>query len=155
MPIRRKWRLGDHLCRCDKTGFTRYASETKLEWNGDRVWNRVWWARNPQDFVRGLRDEVYVDDARPRGTDVFTGPLTTSLTADHVAGNQSLAVTSSARFEGGDNVLIGMTNNQMFAGLVQSIPDATTLVLTEGLSWAAATGATVVNRTAVASSDIA
>ncbi len=155
MPIRRKWRLGDHLVRCDKTGLTRYASETQVEWNGDRVWNRVFWQRNPQDFVRGLRDEVYVDDARPRGIDTFTGPLVTELAANHAAGDQTITVNSSARFEGGDRIMIGLDNNQMFSVLVQSIPDATSLALTQNLPWAATTGNAVVNTTAVAQSDIA
>ncbi|MCF4166336.1 hypothetical protein L2U69_11830 [Zavarzinia compransoris] len=65
---------GDHWVICDRTGFKVRASETRKEWNGLRVWNKVWEPRHPQDFVRGRADDQAVRDARPRQEDVFLSP---------------------------------------------------------------------------------
>jgi hypothetical protein len=51
-------------------------------------------------------------------------------------------------------VLIGLANRQMFAVIIQSIPSATSLTLTQNLPWAVDDGATVINTTAVSQSDI-
>lgn len=154
MPIRNRWRLGDHLVVCDRTGFTRYASETRKEWNGLRTWTRAWFPRQPQDLVRGLKDDLFVEDPRPRGVSQFTGPLTTELDGDHAAGTLTIAVTSSARFTAGDRVLIGLANLAMFAAIIQNVPDAVSLTLTTALPWAATDGAAIINTTAVAQSDL-
>jgi hypothetical protein len=155
MPIRRRWKPGDHLCVCDRTGRTVYASQTVREWNGLRVWKRAELKRNPQDFVRGLSDKQTVEDARPRGIDTFTGPLTTELDGDHAAGSQTIAVLSSERFEPGDHLRIGLNNREMFRTIVQTIPDVASIELTQKLPWAASSGNTVINITAVAQSDLA
>jgi hypothetical protein len=155
MPIRNRWKLGDHLVVCDRTGFTRYASQTRKEWNGLRTWTRAWFPRQPQDLVRGLKDDLFVDDPRPRGIATFVGPLTTSLDGDQAAGTQTIAVISSARFNAGDRLLIGLNNKEMFATTIQNVPDAVSVTLARALPWSAADGAAVINTTAVAQSDIA
>lgn len=154
MPIRKKWKLGDFLIKCDRTGRTVYASQSRKEWNGHRVWTKAWWPRHPQDMVRGLTDKQAVDDPRPPGVPEFTGPLSTELTADHAAGDQTITVTSSVRFAINDRVLIGLDNRQMFSALVQTIPDANSLTLATKLPWAASSGNAVMNTTAVSGSDI-
>lgn len=155
MPIRKRWKLGDHLVVCDRTGFTRYASQTRKEWNGLRTWKRAWFPRQPQDLVKGLKDDMYVEDPRPRGITEFIGPLTTELNGNHAAGVATINVTTSARFLPGDRVLIGLTNLQMFAVIVQGVPTLTTLTLVKPLPSGASNGAAIVNTTAVARSDIA
>jgi hypothetical protein len=155
MPIRKRWKLGDHLVVCDRTGFTRYASQTRKEWNGLRTWTRAWFPRQPQDLVRGLKDDIYVDDPRPRGISEFIGPLTTELTADHPAGTQTITVNTSVRFNAGDRVLIGLDNRQMFSVIVQNVPDTTHITLVTPLPWSASIPAAIINTTAVARSDIA
>jgi hypothetical protein len=154
MPIRRRWKLGDHLVVCDRTGFTRYASQTRKEWNGLRTWTRAWFPRQPQDLVRGLKDDLFVEDPRPRGVSEFTGPLTSELDGNHAAGATTLAVTSSARFTAGDRILIGLDNKQMFSTRVQTVPTATSLTLVFALPWSASSGAAIINTSAVARSDI-
>ncbi len=69
--IRRTYRPGDWLVKCDRTGFTVYASDTRKEWNGLRVRKESFETRHPQDFVKGREDRQAVPDARPRPPDVF------------------------------------------------------------------------------------
>ena len=65
MKRQQKYRSGDHLVVCDRSGRTVYASETRKEWNGLRVHKDYWEPRHPQEFVRGRRDDQLVRDARP------------------------------------------------------------------------------------------
>lgn len=69
--MNRTYRPGDYLCKCDRTGFTVYASDTVVEWNGLRVRRQSAERRQPQDFVRGRKDNQSVPDARPQPADVF------------------------------------------------------------------------------------
>lgn len=155
MPIRRRFKLGSNLVVCDRTGRVCYVEDTVREWNGLRVWKRAELKRNPQDFVRGLKDNQTVEDARPQGIDQFIGPLITELDGAHTAGTQTITVTSSARFAGGDHLRIGLDNREMFRAIVMTIPDATSIELTQKLPWAASDGNTVINISAVAQSDLA
>jgi hypothetical protein len=155
MPIRNRWKLGDHLVVCDRTGFVRYASETRKEWNGLRTWTRAWFPRQPQDLVRGLTDDLFVEDPRPRQISQFIGPLTAELDGDHAAGASTLTLTSSARFGVGDRLLVGLDNKQMFSTRVQTVPDATSVTVVSPLTWAASSGNSVINTSAVARSDLA
>lgn len=56
---------------CDRTGFRVLASDTVKEWDGSIVWDRVYETRQPQDFLRGIRDSQTVPDARPKTDPVF------------------------------------------------------------------------------------
>jgi hypothetical protein len=155
MPKRNRWKLGDSLCVCDRTGLVRYRSEMRREWNGLLVWKRALLQRNPQDLKRSLRDDARVEDARPRGIDQFTGPLSTEIDGDHSAGTQTIAVLSSERFEPGDHLRIGLDNKEMFRTIVQTVPDGASIELTQKLPWAASSGNTVINISAVSQSDLA
>ena len=154
MPVRKRWRIGDHLVVCDRTGFTRYASQSMKEWNGLRVWKRAFEPRQPQDFVRGETDEQYVKDARPPGIAQFIGPLTTEVEGDHPAGSTTIEITSSARMQAADRVRIGLDNGEMAFLIIQSVPTPTSILLTSGLPGAVSDGSAVVNTTAVSQSDI-
>lgn len=63
--------LGDYNVVCDLSGFECKASETRLRWDGLRVLARFWEERQPQDFVRGVRDDPSVPWTRPEQADVF------------------------------------------------------------------------------------
>lgn len=58
MPPRNRHKSGDWLYRCQRCGFTVYASQTRKEWTGLRVCGRCWEPRHPQDFVRGVKDDI-------------------------------------------------------------------------------------------------
>lgn len=64
------WRI------CDRTGFKTRSYDTQMEWNGLIVDKRVWEARQPQDFVKGVPDNQTVPYARPRQPNVFVGSST-------------------------------------------------------------------------------
>ncbi len=67
-------RVGDFRVICDLSGFKCWASETVKTWNGLRVLRRFAGeetSRHPQEFVRAVRDDQTVKDARPEGADVF------------------------------------------------------------------------------------
>lgn len=70
-------RLGDYNAICDISGFEGKASEFALRWDGLRVLRRFWEPRQPQDFVRGVKDDPTVPWSRPETADVFiTTPVT-------------------------------------------------------------------------------
>lgn len=58
MPIRNRHKPGDWLYACQRCGFTKYASEIRKEWTGLRVCRTCWEPRHPQDFVRGVKDDI-------------------------------------------------------------------------------------------------
>ncbi len=82
---RSRSRPGDNLVIDDRTGFTEWASDCQKEWTGAIVHRRRFEARHPQDFVRGVRDDMRVNDPRPDRSienSNFAGPLVTEIAAD-------------------------------------------------------------------------
>jgi len=60
------YRPGSFYRVCDRTGFAERAGRTKMQWNNIIVWDRVYEARQPQDFVKGIPDDQTVPLPRPR-----------------------------------------------------------------------------------------
>ena len=58
MSIRNRHKPGDWLYSCQRCGFTKYGSEIRQEWTGLRVCSKCWEPRHPQEFVRGLKDDI-------------------------------------------------------------------------------------------------
>ena len=125
MPIPRRVRNGDHLVKDDRTGFTRWASECQREWNGLLVSRKVWEARHPQDFVRGVKDDMRVDPARPQ-PDInnypTSGPRTTLVALAAYPGNYGLIVESIADISAGDWLRVALDNADMFTVRAVSAP---------------------------------
>jgi hypothetical protein len=82
MPLRNGWREGDWLYNCQRCGFTIYGSEAKREWTGLNVCSKCWEPRHPQEFVRGVRDDMTVPFANPPGTPYFLGTNEVNYTTD-------------------------------------------------------------------------
>ncbi len=125
MPIRRKARPGDHLVVCDRTGFTRWASECQREWNGALVTRKNWEARHPQDFVRGVRDDMRVDPARPDRAiadyaSVGNREATFALAA--TAGDYGITISSITGFSAGDWVRVFLDTGDTLQCQVVSAP---------------------------------
>ena len=59
---------------CDRCGFKYKTKDLKKTWDGYWVCNKDWEPRHPQDFIRGVRDNVQPAISRPESTDVFIGP---------------------------------------------------------------------------------
>src|SRR6478735_5125596 len=53
------------------SGFKVPLSELVTQWDGEKVSRRFVDRRNPQDFVRGVRDNQALPFARPETPDVF------------------------------------------------------------------------------------
>lgn len=64
-------RLGDWNVICDHSGFKCKASETVKIWDGMRVLRRFAEERQPQDLIKGVKDNQNVPWSRPETTDVF------------------------------------------------------------------------------------
>ncbi len=73
MGTERHYKPGSFYRICDRTGFATRAERTRMEWNGLIVKDRVWEARQPQDFVKGVPDVQTVPYARPRQANTFVG----------------------------------------------------------------------------------
>jgi hypothetical protein len=61
----------DYRVICDRTGFKKWRSECRLEWDGKLVWTKVWRRRQPQDTQIVYPAAQPIPDARPETTDVF------------------------------------------------------------------------------------
>lgn len=66
-------RNGDWNGICDKCGKKFKFSELKLEWDGLYVCtaNGCWEPRQPQDYLKGIKDNMSVPVSRPGGGDLF------------------------------------------------------------------------------------
>ena len=71
-----KVRLGDSLAICERTGQKCWRSDMRYEWDGRLVRKDVWEKKQPQIDLRGRRDDIALDDPRPRQTDVFNTNVT-------------------------------------------------------------------------------
>lgn len=76
MGTKKHFRMGSFYRVDDRTGFPERAEDTQMEWNGLIVSRRVWEARQPQDFVRGVSDDQTVPYARPRSPNTWVGNST-------------------------------------------------------------------------------
>ena len=66
--------LGDHNAVCYECGMKFKASTMKRHWQGYWVCPRDWESRHPQDFVRGVPDEMQPDWTQPPPADHFIDP---------------------------------------------------------------------------------
>ena len=66
-------RNGDYNAICDRCGSKFKFSDLKLEWDGLYVCtaNGCWEPRQPQDYVKGVRDDMSVPVSRPDQPNVF------------------------------------------------------------------------------------
>jgi hypothetical protein len=138
---------GSFYRKDDRTGFPRRAEETREEWNGLIVGTDVWEARQPQDLVKGVRDDQSVPKARPLPPNFFVGPTFVQL-ADAAAVHQTvLDVASTAGFANGDSVSVMLDTGVNFTTHLAAPPGAGTLTLAAGLPNRAAAGNLVTNNT--------
>jgi hypothetical protein len=94
-------RNGDYNAICDRCGCKFKFSQLKLEWDGLYVCtaNGCWEPRQPQDYVKGVRDDMAVPVSRPDQPAVFLDTLyvtpvtSTSLLSFAINRLKSLAVS--------------------------------------------------------------
>lgn len=158
-------RQGDWLVADDRSGFNIWASEAQKEWNGGLVHRSLWEARHPQDFVRGVRDDMRVDPARPerRPEDLpFVGNTQTVLILDAIAGDTAITVANTTGFSNGDWIRVFLDNGEILQTRVLSVNitidnftvtidsitvtiDSTATLIMDPLPWAASIGNYVIN----------
>ena len=62
---------GDYNIICDYSGFKIKRSQARMTWDNYLVKKEFWEPRQPQDFVRGRKDNQTVPVARPEQSDRF------------------------------------------------------------------------------------
>lgn len=141
---------GSYYRICDRSGFRFRAERTKKEWQGLIVADRFWEPRNAQDYVRGVRDDQTVPEARPRPTVQYIGLAQTTLSAFAPEGSEYIFVNSPFSYAIGDT--IGITLNfdlgiVFYCEIVSSngADPVGALVLSEPLPGPANSGNWVVN----------
>lgn len=65
------YRKGDYNIICDRCGSKFKASNCRLEWDNLFVCSTCFDIRQPQDFVKGKKDDQRVPIARPRSPNKF------------------------------------------------------------------------------------
>jgi len=76
MSGRDYYKSGENNVICDQCGFKYKANELRKQWDGLWVCKKCFDKRNPQDFVRGVKDDTSPNLSRPRGSLVFTDEAT-------------------------------------------------------------------------------
>lgn len=92
---------------CDRSGFVVRAERTRKEWNGLIVRDQSWEIRQPQDFVKGVRDDQTVPEARPKpAVYTFVGPAQSTLSSASVQGDEYITVNTPFPFNAGDRLAV-------------------------------------------------
>lgn len=130
----------------DRTGFPQRTDRMRKEWDGLIVDRRVWEPRQPQDLVRGVRDNQNVDDARPLAPNVFVGPTETTLSVTAPVLSVTGTLASNFGVSSGDTLSVMLDNGVPFlvaAFLNPAIPGQ--IVFSVPLPYQASSGNVVYN----------
>lgn len=103
-----KFRPGSHYVTDDRTGFPQRAERTRFQWNRLLVDESVWEARQPQDLVKGVKDQQSVVNARPLSPAQFVSALYYTLSAPLVPFDTEVFLQSTAMITVGDPVGVVM-----------------------------------------------
>jgi len=123
---------GDNYILDDLSGFKIRASKAKIIPGGITgnlaVAPKRWEPQQPQDFVRGVRDDQTVSLARPRQTDQFV-ILGTYVTAPSARGTNVITVASTVGFAFGQTVQIMLDSGVNFQVVLTDISGNTMTLL--------------------------
>lgn len=131
MGTKLHYKPGSFYRICDRTGFAVRAEHTRKQWNNIIVRDRSFEERQPQDFVRGRRDDQTVPQPRPRQVNVFLGIQTTVVSADTGSafsdgfslgfGIEGIVLASVIGFSVGNMISIQLDNGTTFYSTISSI----------------------------------
>jgi hypothetical protein len=159
------YKLGSWYRICDRSGFAVRAEHTQKQWNNIIVRNRSFEERQPQDFVRGRRDDQTAPQPRPRQTNVFLGVQTQLAVSTvssapfsdgvsngfQITGARNLAVQSAIGFNVGDEISIQLDNGTTFFTTAQAINFSTNVITpSQPLPYPASAGNIVTDMTSFA-----
>lgn len=68
------WKPHDFNAICDRCGHKYKGSELKKTWDGLMVCEYDYEPRHPQDFVKGVKDDMSTPYTRAEATDTFLDP---------------------------------------------------------------------------------
>ena len=136
------FRPGSFYRASDRTGFPTRAENTRREWNGIIVEDKVWEPRQPQDLVKGVPDKQSVIDPRPLGQNVYVGPVSVQTTAAAIIGQTVIPVQTTFGFYEGAKVgcMTDQDGGSVFFTTVAASPAGSNLVLAQGLPYTMASG---------------
>lgn len=152
---------------CDRTGFAVRAGHTRKQWNNIIVRDQSFEERQPQDFVRGRKDDQTVPEPRPRSVPVYLGVSTTLAQATVEGGAFSsgfsggfdiagagivlLVVESVVGFNVNDSISIQLDNGTTFFTTAAAIDfAANTITPAQPLPFPASSGNAVTDMTSFA-----
>lgn len=114
MGRRLSYRPGSFYRQDDRSGFMQRAEETRLEWNGRIVDEKLWEPRQPQDLVRGVKDVQSVPMARPKPPPTFYGPVSQETSAAVGVGANLVPMVSLKGLNPGDKIGVMLSTGQYF-----------------------------------------
>jgi hypothetical protein len=134
------YRPGSFYRKDDRTGFPQRAERTRKEWNGYIVDESVWEPRQPQDLVRGVKDQQNVPDPRPLPPNQFIDLTYTATTAQAYTDDASLEMSSAEGFFDGQEIGVMLDSGVYFWTTVAGDPIGTTINLANPLPYNASGG---------------
>lgn len=108
----------------DRTGFPQRAGRTRKEWNGLLVDELVWEPRQPQDLVRGVKDQQSVPEARPLAPAQYVGPIYQYLAETSDVTAMGISLQSTRGFRVGDPIGVMLDSGVMFHTTITNIVGA-------------------------------
>lgn len=123
---------------CDRTGFKVRSFDTKKEWNNLIVREQSWEIRQPQDFVRGVKDDQTVQEARPRQVNVFVS-IATSISIFAPILQTFIFVDSTQGMQTSGSLYIILDNGETCLSNIESIV-GDQIYLTGGLPYKTSPG---------------
>jgi hypothetical protein len=139
------FKMGSFYRTDDRSGFPQRAENTCSEWTGLIVDKSLWEIRQPQDFVKGVKDDQSVPLPRPLPPNIFDGPIYTQLEANAPIGATTLTVESVAGFTNGDHMGVMMNNGEVFRTTVSGAPAGSVITMAAPLPGAASNGNDVID----------
>lgn len=115
------FRPGSFYRTDDRTGFPQYAERTRKQWDNLIVDEKVWEPRQPQDLVRGRKDNQTAPDARPLSPATFVGPIYVQLSQAAAVGATDIYIESIAGLSVGDQIGIMLDNGIEWLATIVSI----------------------------------
>lgn len=112
---------GSFYRKDDISGFPQHAEKTQKMWNNLYATGTIWNPRQPQDLVKGVKDNQSVLDARPLPPDQFAGPVYIQLSESAAIGATHIYVESLVGLRVGTTVGIMMDTGVLFQALLISI----------------------------------
>lgn len=132
--------MGSFYRTDDRSGFPTRSERTRKEWDGLWVDQARWEARQPQDFVRGVKDQQSVPEPRPLAPNAFVGPISTPLTGNVAAGVAVIPCIPAPGMAATDPAAVVQADGSWFRTTIQSV-GASSVTLVAPLPFGATSGA--------------